>query len=218
MIITRLEQPERLKTTVGRTNNRSKKIRVYIDEEYSFSLYSSDIREYGLEEGMELPEEVHRELIWEVVFPRAKQKALSLLKFSDRTEAELSHRLCEDGFPPMILQKLIDYLYEYGYLNDERYAYNYIRHRKSAKSRMVLSAELTAKGIRKELIKQAFAAEYEEQEEDPEITAIRKAIRKKTQDASALSREEKQKLMAYLYRKGFSTEKICKVLEEEAAE
>lgn len=213
MVITRLEQPEQLKTTAKKTYTKSKKIRVFIDEAYSFSLYSSDLLDYGLEEGMELPEELYHELLWELVFPRAKQKALTLLKFSDRTEAELFRRLSEDGYPHLIIQKLISYVSEYGYLNDERYASNYIKQRKSSKSRMVLSAELTAKGIRKELINQAFATEYEEEEEDPELTAILKAIHKKSQDPSTLNREEKQKLMSYLYRKGFSTEKISKALE-----
>ena len=213
MVITRLERPEQVKATVGKSASKTKKIRVYIDEVYSFYLYGSDLSDYGLEEGRELPEEVYHELLWEVIFPRGKEKALNLLKFRDRTEAELLRRLTEEGYPQLIIQRVISYVMDYGYLNDERYASNYIKLRKSSKSRLVLMAELTAKGISKELINQVFATEYEEQEEDPEQTAILKAIHKKTQDPSTLNREEKQKLMSYLYPKGFSTEKINKALQ-----
>ena len=215
MIITKLEQTERRKKAIGHASGRSAKIKVYIDEEYAFPIDNRDMEEYALEEGMELPEEIYHILLWEIVFGRSKQKALSLLKFHDRTEAELTQRLKEEGYPEPVLQKTIQYVSEYGYLNDIRYATNYIRIRKSDKSRLILSAELTAKGICKDILHQLFSEEYEEQEEDPELTAIHKAIHKKTADTSVLCREERQKLMAHLYRKGFSAENIRKALEED---
>ncbi len=215
MIITKLEQPELEKKAMGRASARSSKIKVYIDYDYAFPLEDKEREEYGLREDMELTEEVYLKLLWEMVFPRAKQKALSLLKFHDRTEAELVQRLKEEGYPELIIQRTIEYVSEYGYLNDVRYASNYINTRKSHKSKLILTAELTSKGISKEIIHQIFSAEYEELKEDPELTAIRKAIRKKTADPNSLSREEKQKLMAHLYRKGFTAENIRKVLEED---
>lgn len=215
MVITRLEQPEQRKKAMGHVSTRSSKIKVYIDEEYAFPINIKDREEYGLKEGMELSEVIYHKLLWEVVLGHAKQKALTLLKFHDRTEVELTQRLREEGYPELILHKTIEYVAEYGYLNDIRYASNYIRTRKSVKSKLVLTVELTAKGIRKDLIQQLFLTEYEEQEEDPELSAIRKAIQKKTSDPTSLSREEKQKLMAHLYRKGFSAENIRKALEED---
>lgn len=215
MVITKLEQPEQQKKTRGYTAALSSKFKIYIDYEYAFPLDDKDREEYGLMEDMELSEEVYLKLLWEKVFPRAKQKALSLLKYHDRTEAELTQRLREEGYPELILQRTIGYVSEYGYLNDVRYASNYINTRKSHKSRLILTAELTSKGISKDIIQQIFSAEYEELEEDPELPAIRKAIHKKTADSSSLSREEKQKLMAHLYRKGFTAENIRKVLEED---
>jgi regulatory protein len=131
----------------------------------------------------------------------------------DRTEGELRNRLSEEGFPEEIIQSTIEYVHYYGYLNDERYAINYIRQRKETKSKLIIRSELAGKGIDKELLDMIFTTEYQGQEEDPEITAIRKAIAKKVKEPDALSREEKQKLIAHLYRKGFEFDKIKKLVE-----
>ncbi len=213
MVITRLEKAEQNKKGMGRASSRSSKIKVYLDEEYAFPIDEIILEEYKLKEGMELTAEVHQELLWKVVFNRSKQKALTLLKFHDRTEAELTQRLREEGYPEPILQQTIQYVSEYGYLNDVRYASNYIQTRKSDKSRLVLTAELTAKGIPKDIIQHLMLTEYTDQEEDPELEAIRKAIHRKTKDPSSLDKHGRQKLMAHLYRKGFSGENIRKVLE-----
>jgi regulatory protein len=214
MQITRIEPFEGSRKAWGHGSKTSGLLKIYLDGVYAFPLSDGDIEEYGLEEGMELPEEKHQELLWEVVYSRAKQKALNLLKFHDRTEAELTRRLKEEGYPEQILPKLFQYLSEYGYLNDARYAANYIRSRITLKSKLVITEELTAKGIGKDIIRDIFRTEYEELKEDPELFAIRKAIRKKVRDVSLLNREEKQRLMAYLYRKGFTTGNIRKVMEE----
>lgn len=218
MVITKLEQWEQRKKAKGYTSVSSSKIKVFIDYEYAFPIIDQDREEYGLMEDSELSEEVYLKLLWEMVFPRAKQKALSLLKFHDRTEAELVQRLREEGYPEQIILKTIEYVCEYGYLNDIRYATNYINTRKANKSKLILTAELTSRGISKDIIHQIISAEYDDLGEDPELPAIRKAIHKKTSDPSLLSWEEKQKLMAHLYRKGFSAEKIRKVIDEDLVE
>lgn len=196
MIITKLEEFHK------------NKLKVYLDEEYAFPVSISDEKNIGLEEGMEISEETLAKLLLVIVFPNAKQKAISLLKFMDRTEKELKYRLSLELYPEDIIEKAIAYAKEYGFINDERYAESYIRSRREKKSKMVIKNELLMKGINKEIIDNIFLSEYQSEEEDPEMIAIRKAIDKKVGDVSSLTREEKQKLIAYLYRKGFQMDKI----------
>ena len=212
MIITKLEPFDRREKEFKKSVKRNAKVRVYIDDCYAFPFYISELKGYGLEEGSELTDSAY-EALQDIVLQHAKQKALSLLKFMDRTESELRNRLSEDGIPKEVIQSTIEYVLHYGYLNDERYTVNYIRQRKETKSKRIIKAELTGKGINSELIEMLFAAEYQEQEEDPEITAIKKAISKKGKEPNSLSREEKQKLMAQLYRKGFELDKIKKLID-----
>ena len=89
------------------------------------------------------------------------------------------------------------------------------RSRKNTKSKLVIKNELMLKGIDKTLIDAVFLEEYEnEEQEDAELVALRKAIAKKIKNSEDLDYEAKQKLTASLYRKGFAVSKIKQVLSE----
>lgn len=192
--------------------NKSK-LNIYIDGEYAFFLYQKDINQYHLKEGMELNPELYEEIREEIVLYRAKQKALSLLKFMDRTKQQLKRKLKEAGYSEDIVESAIAYIDSFGYLSDERYASVYIRERKHRKSKLALKVELSQKGVPNEIIEQVFEREYQEEaEDDPEMIAIKKSIAKKKLNLGSLSWEEKQKIIASLYRKGFELDKINKVL------
>lgn len=203
MVVTQLEDLEK------------SKVRVYIDDEYAFLLYRKDIEEFGLKEGNEIIYDVYEKILTDTVYRRSKQKALAILKFMDRTELELRRKLSDAEYPKKIIDRTISYVIEYGYLNDERYALAYIRARMNTKSKLVIRTELLQKGISKDLTERILEEEYEQDEigEDAEMTALRKAIAKKTKSVEDLNMEDKRKLMAALYRKGFDIGKIKQVLK-----
>lgn len=201
MIITRLEELDKAK------------VKVYIDNEYAFLLYKPDIKKYHLEEEMEISSEIHKDILENTVLRRSKQKAVAILKFMNRTEMELRNKLRDAGYPKDIIDTTISYVSEYGYINDERYATAYIKERKSRKSKRIIRLELQYKGINKDILDTIFLSEYSaEDNEDPEIIAIRRAISKKSKVPESLSSEEKQKIIASLYRKGFELDKIKQCL------
>ncbi|WP_313132167.1 regulatory protein RecX [Anaerocolumna sp.] len=193
MIVTKLE---------GLTKG---KVKVYIDGEYHFLLYLEDIRVYKLQEDEPISEKVYTEIIENTVLRRAKQKAMAILKYMDRTEQELRQKLKQADYTETIIESAIDYVKKFHYLDDERYAMNYIRFKKNTKSKRQLQTELSQKGIRKEYIELAFEEEYDDEE-----LAIQKAVAKKTTDIDSLSQEEKMKLASSLYRKGFKMDLIQK--------
>ncbi len=197
MIITKIEEKER------------SKFRIYIDEEFAFILTDKELETYQLIEQFSVTEELYDKIIEKVITPRAIEKALSILKYMDRCEKNLRMKLSQADYREDVIDHVIQYVKHYGYLDDERYATAYIRSRMNHKSKLMLSSELMQKGVTKTLIQQIIESEYSgEDEEDAEIIAIRKAISKKTKDPGALSGEEKQKLIASLYRKGFDLSKI----------
>lgn len=61
-----------------------KKSRVYIDEEFAFILYKSEIRRYRLEENEEITEADYTEILQEVLLKRGKARALHLLSSMDQ--------------------------------------------------------------------------------------------------------------------------------------
>lgn len=195
MIITSLER------------GRGQKVYVNLEDGSRFLLYSGDIRRYHLAEGEELSEELLEQIMEETIYRRARQKALAVLKRADQSESELRRKLKQSEYPEEIIERTIAYVYSYHYLDDERYAGNYIRYKSSVKSQRQLVNELRQKGIKKEDIETAL---NEQPLDDTE--AIRCAIRKKTKEPEALGYEERQKIAAYLYRKGFREEDIRREL------
>lgn len=195
-------------TKLERIENGKGKINVYIDDEYHFILYQKDLNNYRLEENSSITEGQYEDIYKNTVLRRAKQKALAILKYMDRTEQELRMKLKQYGCTENLINDVLAYINKYHYIDDYRYAANYIRFKKNSKSKRVLSMELNQKGISKEDIEQAFANEYEEED-----TAILKAISKKCKDLEALTYEEKRRLATSLYRKGFSMDLIHKYLK-----
>jgi regulatory protein len=197
MIITKLEKAEK------------SKFRIYIDDDFAFQLTEKELEKLHLEEDQTILPEQYEKLIEVLIYPKAIEKALNVLKFMDRCEQELRVKLSKDEYSQEIIDRVIDYVKHYGYLDDERFAAAFIKARKNRKSKLMIKNELQQKGVSKDIINIAFVAEYEaEDQEDAEITAIRNAIAKKTKDPQSLSSEDRQKLIASLYRKGFDISKI----------
>ena len=81
---------------------------------------------------------------------KARRKAMLLLEHMDRTEKGLSDRLRQAGFSAEATEDAMNYVRSYGYLNDHRYAMNYISFRMGTKSRQKIFQELSGKGIDRE--------------------------------------------------------------------
>ena len=142
---------------------------------------------------------------------RGKKRALHLLERKDYARKELENKLVRDGYETDIVEEIIAYVDSYHYLNDARVAENYIRGKKSYKSKRELQYLLKQKGIDDEEISIALEENYSDEEE-----AILRILRKHHAEGETLSEmtyEEKQKIAAKLYRKGFEQEKIRKMLQ-----
>lgn len=186
------------------------KFRIYLDGEFAFVLYKSELSCCHIRNGEDVSDEEVNRILSEIVLKRAKQKAMSLLQSADRTKNELYSRLLQQDFPDLIVQQAIRYVESFGYINDRRYVENYILSRKSRKSRKEIYAELCRKqldaGVVDEMMEQCY-------ETTDSLEAIRHLLRKKRYDAGRMSDDEKRKIYAYLARKGFSYREIKKAME-----
>ncbi|MCR5527225.1 MAG: recombination regulator RecX [Lachnospiraceae bacterium] len=190
---------------------RKGKVLIYLNDEPSFVLYISDVKQYQLTEGMEFEEDLYKRILTEVLFKRAKTRTLHLLDKQDRTEKQLRFKLKENMYPPEAIDEAVEAAKRGHYLDDERYARIYIREKSRVKSRRVIEEELKAKGIAKDII--VTAMEDQDEGEDSDIILIEKLIKKKCHDISELDYAGTQKLMRYLSGKGFDIYDIRTVLE-----
>lgn len=185
------------------------KYKVEIDEEFAFVLYKGELSQYGIREGCEILEEVYQKIRKEVILKRAKLRAMHLLTDMARTEAGLRQKLRQNLYPDDIVEEALTYVRSFGYLDDLRYAENFIISKKAVKSRKELYAMLCEKGVSRDLIDLAFENCYEDGEQE----AIRQLIRKKNVDLDQATEQELNKLYGYLARKGFRYEDIRQVIQ-----
>jgi SOS response regulatory protein OraA/RecX len=106
----------------------------------------------------------------------AKEAALRLLDYSDRTEKELRGRLLKKKYIEKDIDEVIEFLKEYGFVDDERYAKLYIAGgMRNGKGSVRLKNKLIEKGIPGEIIKQHIA---EDIDPDTELhNCIRQALK-----------------------------------------
>lgn len=107
----------------------------------------------------------------------ARRKAMLLLEHMDRTEKGLSDRLRQAGFSAEATEDAMNYVRSYGYLNDYRYAMNYISFRMGTKSRQKILQGLSGKGIDRETALAAWE-EAAEIEEPDELAILRTTVEK----------------------------------------
>lgn len=196
---------------------------VYIDNMFAFVLYKGELSNYDLNEGGEIDENKYSTILNEVLIPRAKKRGMNLLMTMDRTEHDVRTKLSEGGYPQEAVDAAIDYLKSFHYIDDYRYAEGYIRYKQSSISRKSIRIKLIQKGISESIIEEAMQAvdednaSYSDSDEtvtSPENALIKRLIVKRTKGNYDLSYEEKQKLLGYMYNKGFPIEKVEYALKE----
>lgn len=196
MIITKLERMTQ------------KKCRVYLNDEAAFWLYFSEVSRYHLRENDEFTEDLYEEIYGAVLPGRAKLRCMNLLKVMDKTEGELRRKLRMEEYPERIIETALEYVKSYHYVDDLRYAKNYIEWKKESRSRQQIEYELQNKGVASELI----AAAWEETEPVDTTAQILHWAEKKHFDILTEDTKERQKFYQFLLRKGFLYPDIKKAL------
>ena len=174
-----------------------------------FVLYKKEYESYGIEEGADLSEADYNQIVSEILIPRCKKRALHLLEKQDRSEKNLRDKLKEGGYPEEIIDIAIDYINDYGYLDDARMAASHIRFYQDSRSKLRLKQDLIGKGISSEVIDRVLEEEYTCDESE----LIEKLIMKKHYDKENATYEERAKMFRFLAGKGFSSDSINRVLK-----
>lgn len=140
---------------------------------------------------------------------KAKHRALYILERCDRTEQELRTKLSRN-YGLEIVEEAIRYVKEYDYINDKRYAVNYLKSRCQIKSRRQVEQELLyKKGISRDILEEAS----QETEAQDESLLIRRWMEKKHFSPETATQEEQRKLYQFLMRRGFQSEDILKEIK-----
>ena len=143
-------------------------------------------------------------------YVNARARAIKYIMYKMRTSKEVYDKLLELGFEEEIINRVIFDLKQLEYINDEEYAKKFIESNKRSKkiSKSMIKLKLKNKGIDGEIIEK-----YLEKLAVSDFDAIEKVLIKK-KFSDDLPFEEKNKILAYCVRRGFTLDEVLKVIKE----
>ncbi len=191
-----------------------KRVKVFLDGEFAFVLYKGELKEYKVREGQELDPACYRQITEDLLPKRCKLRAMNLLQKKDYTERQLRDKLVEGLYSSEIVDEAIEYVKSYRYLDDDRYARDYIAYHMENRSRARIMQDLMGKGVSKDRITGIMEELYAEDDGEAEMAQVRKLLEKKHYDPENCDFKEKQKIMAFLMRKGFSMDMIRRAMDD----
>ena len=186
--------------------------RVYLDGQFAFVLYKGELRQFQIKENQELSQESYQQIMTQILPKRAKLRSMNLLQSRDYTRKQLEDRLTQGDYPPECIEEAIAYVESYGYIDDRRYARDFIEYHIQTKSRTRIETDLMRKGVAQDVIRAAFDELGNMGVEQDESEIIRDLLRKKKYCPDTATKQEQQKIYGFLFRKGFSSETIMKAL------
>ncbi len=133
----------------------------------------------------------------------AKKSAMSLLKHMDRTEWQLREKLAAKGFSEGSVEEAVAYVKSFHYLDDCRFAMQFAEAYHTKRSIARLRQDLYRRHVPEEYIEMALDSVGRD-----DSGALCRALEKLTHGEEIFTYEEKQKIAAKLYRKGFQAQDI----------
>ena len=184
--------------------------RVWINDEPALRLSEKECERRGIHEDASITQESLAELHLEVLLPMAKKRCLDILLRADQSRKMVRDKLAKDEYPEDVIELALRYAESFHYIDDRRFAENWITQQKEKKSRREITAKLREKGVCDEVILEAM----EESGPSDPGEQIRRLAEKKGFQADSADKNERDRFLRYLMRKGFSYGEIIEVFQK----
>ena len=188
-----------------------KKVLIFINDAPLFVLYKNEPEKLHIKPGESFSQDTKDMIFNEILYKRALNRVLGLIRTRDHTVYEIKKKLNKEYYPEDIIIKITDEMLKQGFLNDRRYAENYIVLHSSTKSNFFITQNLLKKGISKNIIEEELESYIVDNPENEERLIMQLLESKYKRNISFENEHEKYKYLskvyAYLQRKGFSYDK-----------
>ena len=197
-------------TTLRWGRGRGKRVNIYLDGRFAFSLDAEVVVKEGLKVGQELATDQIEALARSDKFRRCLNAATRYLGYRPRSEFELRERLGRGGFDSGSVEAVLGRLREQGLVDDVDFAQFWKDNRQSfsPRSRSLTRLELRRKGVAEEIIDQVVSGVSDD--DSAYRAALSRARRLPASDWESFRR----RLGGYLKRRGFSYGVINNTVEQ----
>lgn len=178
---------------------RGKRVNVFLDGRFAFSLEAEVVVKEGLQLGQELPASEIEALARSDHFHRCLDAAAHYLSYRPRSEFELRERLHQRGFDGDSVEAVLAKLKEQGLVDDMAFAQFWKDNRESfsPRSQWLTKLELRRKGVADDIIDKVTDAV------DDDNSAYRAALSKARSLPLSDYQSFRRRLGDYLKRRGF---------------
>ena len=194
---------------ITRVRERLNRARVSVDGEFWAEIDAAVAIESGLREGAELSQEELDRVRVAGEKPVAMGRALNLLGYRARSEAEIRDRLTRYGYIRETTDAVVLRLQELGYLDDAAFARLKAREKARRYGPRRVSLELKKSGVRETLAREIVQEEFAGRSEVGEArSAAARRYNGRGSDAQA------RRVYGFLVRRGYSAEVCAQVARE----
>ena len=191
-------------TNLRMGKGQKKRVNVFMDDKFAFSLQAEVVAEEGLQVGQELSANHIEALTGADRFHRCLDAAIRYLKYRPRSEHEIRQQLKRRSFEDEIIETVVTRLKEQRLIDDTAFAQFWKDNREtfSPRSQWLTRSELRRKGVSSEIINQVVDSV------DNGNSAYRAALSKARRLPLSDYQEFRHRLGEYLRRRGFSYDVI----------
>ncbi|WP_411680476.1 recombination regulator RecX [Clostridium thailandense] len=199
-IITKIEVQKRNKERVN----------IYINNEFSFACSAELVYIHSLSKDKVVDVNSLAEIVEEDNYIKCKNTSLKMIEKSYKTEKQIIDKLVQKEYQDKIIKRTIEFLKQYNFIDDKKYAQMYIKDKISAQGKNKTKYALINKGINEEIINEELKHIDDAIEESSAMKLAEKKyniLLKSEKDARNINK----KLREYLARKGYNLDIIQKV-------
>lgn len=200
-------------TKITTQKRSSKRLNVYLNDEYGFSVGEDIYVKYHLHKGQQLSKEKIATIIEADDLQRAYLLAIHFLSYRMRSTAEVRTYLQKKELDEQTIATIIDRLLSEKLLNDSEFAIVFVRDRmnRSTKGPILIKKELAEKGISH----QHFDGAFLQYDDDLQVmNALKWAEKEINKQRKYSFTKLKGQLQTKLRQRGFSTDIIQQVIEQ----
>ncbi len=185
-------------------------VRVTLLSGDAFTVPRAVFRLHPLKAGEAIVVEEYQRRIARDAYEQGMQKAVRALTARERTERELHQSLKKAGYAEDVIERIVSYLKERRYVDDERYANQLAQSMKSRRSTRRIAQTMQHKGIGRSAMLSALE-HVDEGAQEILLQQLAQTYLRKHPDMS--TPQERSKAIAHLVRKGFSYDNAREALQ-----
>lgn len=197
-------------TNIEKQKKNENRFSVFIDNKFAFGIDGVDLLYLKIKIGSKLSDKEYNYIIENILYQKAKDKAIKYISYKLRTEKEVYNKLKEQDYDDITIQKVIELLKTYDYINDKEFTKSYIHDKFNLKGygSERIKYELKSKGVDEQIIKDEL-----NQSNINEVDKALMLLDKKLKGNFDIEFKEKQKIFGFLLRRGFNYDTIKRAFD-----